>query len=109
MLRRLLSSGLLAAFLTLAANVSAHAQTHNAAPPPTNIGALSPDKPGRDPSQPIDEQYTRKNHESTTEPFFLSPLVDYLPASRTVPTPEAVLGDIAGAKNNLPYSREVYA
>ena len=109
MLRRLLSSGLLAAFLTLAANVSAHAQTHSAAPPPTNIGALSPDKPGRDPSQPIDEQYTRKIHEYTTEPFFLSPLVDYLPASRTVPTPEAVLGDIAGAKNNLPYSREVYA
>ncbi|MFL5562165.1 MAG: M14 family zinc carboxypeptidase, partial [Gemmatimonadaceae bacterium] len=36
-------------------------------------------------------------------------LVDYLPASKTVPTPKAVLGDIAGAKNNLPYSKEVYA
>jgi hypothetical protein len=66
-------------------------------------------KPVRDPMQPIDSEYTRKIHEYTTEPFFMSPLVDYLPASSTVPTPKAVLGDIAGAKDNLPYSREVYA
>jgi hypothetical protein len=66
-------------------------------------------KPGRDPMQPIDSEYTKKIHEYTTEPFFLSPLVDYLPASATVPTPKAVLGDIAGAKDNLPYSKEVYA
>ena len=49
-------------------------------------------KPGRAPNQPIDAEYTRKIHEYTTEPFFLSPLVDYLPASKTVPTPAAVLG-----------------
>src|ERR687883_169664 len=65
-------------------------------------------KPGRDPSQPIDEAYTAKIREYTTEPFFLSPLVDYLPASKTVPTPRAVLGDIAGAPTKLPYSKEVY-
>jgi hypothetical protein len=65
-------------------------------------------QPGRNPSQPIDEAYTRKIREYTTEKFFLSPLVDYLPASATVPTPMAVLGDIAGARNNLPYSKEVY-
>ncbi len=58
--------------------------------------------------QPIDSAYTRKIHEYTTEPFFLSPLVDYQPASATVPTPKAVLGDIAGARNNLPYSKEVH-
>ena len=66
-------------------------------------------RPGRDPHQPIDEEYTRKIREYTTQPFFLSPLVDYLPASATVPTPKAVLGDIAGARNNLPYSKDVYA
>ena len=69
---------------------------------------ISATRPGRDPNQPIDEEYTRKIREYTTEPFFLSPLVDYLPASSTVPTPKAVLGDIAGARNNLPYSKEVY-
>ena len=62
----------------------------------------------RDPKQPIDEEYTKKIKEYTTETFFLSPLVDYLPASKTVPTPKAVLGDIAGAPGKLPYSKEVY-
>ncbi|MFN2635751.1 MAG: M14 family zinc carboxypeptidase [Gemmatimonadaceae bacterium] len=71
--------------------------------------APSATRPGRDPNQPIDEEYTRKIREYTTEPFFLSALVDYLPASTAVPTPKAVLGDIAGARNNLPYSKEVYA
>src|SRR3954471_3808309 len=65
-------------------------------------------RPGRDPRQPIDQDYTKKILEYTTEPFFLSPLVDYLPASKTVPTPKAVLGDIAGAPTKLPYSKEVY-
>jgi len=53
-------------------------------------------KPGRDPQQPLDEEYTRKIREYTTQPYFLSPLVDYLPASPNVPTPKAVLGDVAG-------------
>jgi hypothetical protein len=71
-------------------------------------GAAAAARPGRNPAQPIDEAYTRKIREYTTEPFFLSPLVDYLPASPTVPTPVAVLGDIAGAPTKLPYSHEVY-
>src|SRR5579883_2568771 len=65
-------------------------------------------KPARDPGQAIDEEYTKKIREYTTEPFFNSPLTDYLPASKTVPTPKAVLGDIAGAPKILPYSTEVY-
>jgi hypothetical protein len=70
-------------------------------------GAL-PLNPGRDASQPVDEEYTRKIREYTTEPFFNSPLTDYLPASKTVPTPKAVLGDVAGAPGILPYSADVY-
>jgi len=62
----------------------------------------------RDPKQPIDEEYTKKIREYTTQPFFASPLVDYLPASKTVPTPKAVLGDVAGAPGILPYSQQVY-
>ena len=65
-------------------------------------------KPGRDPNQAIDEEYTKKIREYTTETFFSSPLVDYLPASKAVPTPKAVLGDVAGAPGKLPYSHEVY-
>ena len=65
-------------------------------------------KPGRDPNQPTDEEYTKKIREYTTEPFFNSPLTDYLPASPTVPTPKSVLGDVAGAPGKLPYAEEVY-
>ena len=70
--------------------------------------APGPFKPGRDATQAVDEEYTKKIREYTTEPFFNSPLTDYLPASKTVPTPKAVLGDVAGAPNILPYSHEVY-
>ncbi len=64
--------------------------------------------PARDPKQPVDEAYTAKIHKYTTQPYFTSPLVDYLPASKTVPTPEAVLGDVAGAPGILPYAEDVY-
>jgi hypothetical protein len=61
-----------------------------------------------DPRQPIDEEYTRKIKEYTTAPYFLSPLVEYLPASKTVPTPKAIIGDIAGAPGKLPYTAQVH-
>jgi hypothetical protein len=99
MKRRSLASGVLFALVVIAVPCrSARAQAD-----------LSAAKPGRDPRQPIDTEYTRKIHEYTTEPFFLSPLVDYLPASKTVPTPAVTLGDIAGSPTKLPYSKEVYA
>ncbi len=62
----------------------------------------------RDPNQPIDQHYTDQIRKYTTEPEFLSPLVSYLPASQTVPTPEKVLGDVSGAPNMLPYAEDVY-
>src|SRR6185369_11466627 len=71
-------------------------------------GNGAPLRPGRDASQAVDEEYTKKIREYTTETFFNSPLTEYLPASKTVPTPKAVLGDIAGAPGILPYSAEVY-
>jgi len=66
-------------------------------------------KPARDPKQPVDAEYTKKIREYTTETFFNSPLTDYLPASPKVPTPKAVLGDVAGAPGKLPYAAEVYS
>ena len=78
-------------FIVLAGSLAVHAQ-----------------KPARDPNQPIDEEYTRKIREYTTEPFFNSPLTDYLPASPNVPTPKSVLGDVAGAPGKLPYSEAIY-
>src|SRR5215831_4695208 len=62
----------------------------------------------RDPQQSIDQEYTDHIHKYTTDPTFTSPLVDYLPASKTVPTPARVLGDVAGAPDMLPYAEDVY-
>src|SRR5271170_4530572 len=64
--------------------------------------------PARDPKQAVDEAYTAKIKKYTTAPEFTSPLVEYLPASKSVPTPEAVLGDVAGAPGILPYAEDVY-
>ncbi len=77
---------------------------------PANTSASSPlsSNFARDPKQPIDQSYTDRIHKYTTEPRFLSPLVEYLPASSTVPTPEKVLGDVAGAPDMLPYAEDVY-
>jgi hypothetical protein len=62
----------------------------------------------RAPGQAIDEGYTAQIGKFTTDPAFNSPLTNYLPASATVPTPEKVLGHIAGAPDYLPYSADVY-
>jgi len=64
--------------------------------------------PARDPKQPVNEAYTAKIKKYTTAPVFTSPLVDYLPASKNVPAPDTVLGDISGAPGILPYAEDVY-
>jgi hypothetical protein len=75
---------------------------------PSRLAAQQAQPFVRDPKIPVDVEYGQKIKEYTTEPFFSSPLVDYLPASKTVPTPKAVLGDVAGAPGKLPYAAEVY-
>ena len=55
-----------------------------------------------------DEGYTKKILEDTTEPIFLTNLVDHLPASATIPTPEKVLGHIIGAPDVLTYFRRTF-
>jgi hypothetical protein len=84
-------------------------QGKGAKPQPVTEADLATAKPGRDPNQPIDEEYTRKIKQYTTETFFLSPVVDYMPASPTVPTPMAHLGDIAGAEGKLPNVKEIHS
>src|SRR5277367_6267951 len=73
-----------------------------------NTWAADETAPARDPKQAVDEAYTAKIKKYTTDPAFSSPLVEYLPASKTVPTPEVVLGDVAGAPGILPYAEDVY-
>src|SRR5690606_34438797 len=58
--------------------------------------------------QPQNAEYTAAIRQYTTEPFFLTPLVDYLPASSTVPTPKDVLGHVVGQPDVLHYPEEIY-
>ncbi|MBP9826221.1 MAG: hypothetical protein KBF21_18485, partial [Thermoanaerobaculia bacterium] len=59
-------------------------------------------------TQPIDADATERIRRYTTAPEFNSPLTDYLPASKSVPAPQAVLGDVAGAPGYLPYTADVH-
>ena len=61
-------------------------------------------------SQPIDSAYTRQIRELTpTHPLhkFTTELVDYLPASPTVPTPLATLGYVPGTVGRLSHVADV--
>lgn len=58
-------------------------------------------------AQQIDAEYTAKIKEYTTEPFFLTELVDHLPASATVPSPAKILGYVIGAPEKLTYTKDI--
>jgi hypothetical protein len=61
------------------------------------------------PAQPLDADYTAKIREYTTEPFFLTELVDHLPASGSVPSPQKKLGYVIGTPEKLTYTRDINA
>lgn len=58
--------------------------------------------------QRIHEEYTKKILEFTTDPHFLTKYVNSMPYAKGIPTPLEVLGRIAGARDVLSYSHEVY-
>lgn len=84
------------ALATLLVSLSAVAATKKAPPPAAPV------------PQKLDEAYTAKIREYTTEPFFLTELVDHLPASDTVPTTTKVLGYPVGTPNKLTYTKDIY-
>jgi Zinc carboxypeptidase len=59
-------------------------------------------------TSPDDAEYTKQIREYTTESFFSTDLVNRIPASSTVPTPEKILGHIVGAPDVLTYSKDIY-
>src|SRR6476661_1309611 len=61
----------------------------------------------RDASQPQDEQFAKLVAEWTTEPYYLSPLVDHLPKVKGVPSPKDVLGHHIGAPATLTYYADI--
>lgn len=78
----------------------------------TAAGAKAPvktsDSPKTAPAQPIDTAYTESIIRNTTDKMFLTEIVDHLPASTKVPTPEKVLGYPIGTPNKLTYTKDQY-
>ena len=59
--------------------------------------------------QPQDPDYAAQIKEWTTRPEFLSPLIDHLPQSTTVPSPKDILGHHVGAPKKLTYYAAIAA
>src|SRR3982750_240952 len=59
-------------------------------------------------AQPLDTAYTDSIIKNTTDRMFLTELVDHLPASARVPTPEKVLGYPIGTPGKLTYTKDQY-
>ena len=57
----------------------------------------------RDPAQIQDEDFAKAVKEWTTQPYYMSPLVDHLPKVQGIPTPKDVLGYHVGAPAKLTY------
>ncbi len=58
--------------------------------------------------QAVDSAYTALIRKTLEDPRITTELVDYLPASSTVPTPLKVLGHIIGAPGELDRSADIY-
>jgi len=54
-------------------------------------------------------EYAKKIKEFTTEPYFITELVDHLPLSSCVPAPDAFLHHIIGAPDVLDYTKDINA
>ncbi len=55
-----------------------------------------------------DPVFAAKVKEYTTEPYFSTELVDHLPLSDTVPSPQKVLGYVVGTPNKLTYTKDLH-
>ncbi len=84
----------------------AHAQK------PDQTRTAHPSSPPKTDSKPNstanDPEYAAKVKEYTTESYFMTELVDHLPASDKVPSPDKVLGYQVGTPGHLTYSKDLY-
>ena len=60
-------------------------------------------------TQATDPEFAKLVKEWTTKPEFISPLVDFLPLKKGIPTPKDVLGRYVGTPNRLTTTAEAYS
>ena len=104
--------------LLLVSAVSVFAQTNErnrsagessgggAATAPARANAINPKY--TTPKSAVDPAYGAKIAEYTTEKYFMTELVDHLPLSDKVPSPDKVLGYVVGTPNKLTYTKDLH-
>jgi Zinc carboxypeptidase len=70
--------------------------------------AKSPEVPKPASNQPIDEAYTQSIIKNTTDKMFLTELINYLPSSAKIPSPDKIIGYPVGTPNKLTYTKDQY-
>ncbi len=105
------------AVIALAAPVMAQTEGRSKAASDAGAAATTTSTPARatavtpkytTPKSPLDTAYGAKIAEYTTEKYFMTELVDHLPLSDKVPSPEKVLGYAVGTPNKLTYTKDLY-
>src|ERR1051326_2423901 len=89
--------------LCLSASIRAQSDSGSAAAKNTAV-----DPSYTTPTNPLDTAYGAKIAEYTTEKYFNTELVDHLPLSGKVPSPDKVLGYAVGTPNKLTYTKDLY-
>src|SRR6185295_16119911 len=97
-----------AALLILPVTIRLASAQKKAAPDKPASAHATGEVPAKNATPPPDNDYSKKIKEYTTEKFFLTELVDHLPMSDTVPSPDKVLGYVVGTPNKLTYSKDLY-
>ena len=96
---------LVVVFSVSALSVEVRAQSDSANAPATTTAV----NPGyTTPKSPNDTAYGAKIAEYTTEKYFMTELVDHIPLSDKVPSPDKILGYAVGTPNKLTYTKDLY-
>ena len=101
-LRRILPAALLLAWSAAPAGAQVISYEH-----PEESQRKAKIKPGKEFSA-LDAVYTAKIREFTTEPYLTTELVNHLPASSKVPSPQKILGYVIGTPDKLTHTAEIY-
>src|SRR5215213_3362492 len=110
-LRRLLATFVFVVFATTSAFAQTDARNNaesSGASAPTAARTTPINPKYTTPKSPLDTAYGAKIAEYTTEKYFMTELVDHLPLSDKVPSPQKVLGYAVGTPNKLTYTKDLY-
>src|SRR5687768_3831193 len=89
-------------------NKSSSESSGAAAPATTSTRANAINPKYTTPKSALNTAYGAKIAEYTTEKYFMTELVDHLPLSDKVPSPEKILGYAIGTPNKLTYTKDQY-